>query len=186
MMVEHARYKTMLDALAITGVFNDLFAAGYDTTLRGGRDEPHYLANATEGRVIYFKEDFESSALHEAAHWLIAGEQRRSQEDYGYWYQPNRDADNQRQFESVEVKPQALEWILSMAAAVNFRISADNLSLVDHDTGQFRAAVRQQVLSLIEQGLTGRAAMFADALSKASGIGEDYFDAAHYQELPPQ
>ena len=185
-MVNLTSHSAALDATVITRVFNALFTGDYDTNLRGGRDEPHYLANTAEGHVIYFKEDFQSSALHEAAHWLIACAHRRCQEDYGYWYRPNRDALNQRQFESVEVKPQALEWVLSNAAAVKFRISVDNLALIKHDTEHFRVAVRQQALGLIDRGLPLRAAMFARSLSKASGVGEDYLDAAHYQELPIQ
>jgi len=175
-----------LDAVAITSVFNRLFSSDYDTELCGGWKEPHYLVSGAVGHLIYFKEDFESSALHEAAHWLIAGAKRRTQEDYGYWYQSDRDQSDQQRFESVEIKPQALEWILSNAAAIKFRTSADNLSLVGRDSVGFRTAVRDEALSLIDRGLPPRAARFAASLSTTSGVGEYYFDVNNYLELPAE
>lgn len=185
-MVSQRCERSPLDAVEITSVFNGLFSSDYDTKLRGGWDEPHYVANPVEGHLIYFKEDFESSALHESAHWLIAGAKRRAEEDYGYWYQSSRDRTGQQQFESVEIKPQALEWVLSNAALIKFRVSVDNLGLDGHDTRAFRTAVRDEALSLIERGLPTRAAMFAASLSTASGVGEDYIDIKHYQELPAE
>ena len=39
--------------------------------------------------AIYFARGFYSSALHEIAHWLVAGKERRKLEDFGYWYEPD-------------------------------------------------------------------------------------------------
>jgi elongation factor P hydroxylase len=58
--------------------------------------------------------DYLASALHEVAHWCLAGVERRKLEDYGYWYSPDgRSRGEQSAFENVEARPQALEWILS-------------------------------------------------------------------------
>ena len=49
--------------------------------------------------------------------------------DYGYWYQPDgRDEQTQAEFEKVEVKPQALEWIFTQSLGQEFFLSTDNLS----------------------------------------------------------
>ncbi len=78
--------------------------------------------------VILFAHGYYSSALHEIAHWLVAGEARRKLEDFGYWYEPDgRSAERQREFESAEIKPQAIEWVLATAAGFRYFASADNL-----------------------------------------------------------
>ena len=54
---------------------------------------------------------------------------RRKQVDYGYWYEPDgRDHVQQQAFEQVEVKPQALEWLMALACGVPFEVSCDNLN----------------------------------------------------------
>lgn len=48
---------------------------------------------------------------------MSTGEKRRQLVDFGYWYAPDgRSAEQQELFQAVEVKPQAMEWILSPAA----------------------------------------------------------------------
>jgi len=56
-------------------LFNQCFAESHNTRLEKGGDEPIYLpADASRSyHVIYFAHGFFSSALHECAHWLIAG-----------------------------------------------------------------------------------------------------------------
>jgi elongation factor P hydroxylase len=104
--------------------------------------------------------------LHEIAHWCVAGEARRQLPDYGYWYCPDgRNAEQQKQFEQVEVKPQALEWIFSRAANRRFRVSVDNLNGVETDPTAFRQAVYQQVLFYCDSGLNPRAEQFRRALA---------------------
>ena len=96
--------------------------------LVGGASEPLYLPSGKhrQNAEIHFREDFPSSALHELAHWCLAGKKRREREDYGYWYDAIRDASQQQNFEAVEVMPQSIEWILSVAAGLEFRVSSDN------------------------------------------------------------
>ncbi len=66
--------------------------------------------NSTAIIALFLLMVFYASALHEIAHWCIAGENRCQQVDYGYWYEPNgRSEERQFEFEKVEVKPQALE-----------------------------------------------------------------------------
>lgn len=148
-------------------VFNDCFAKTYNTVLVKGEDEPLYLP-ADENRpyhTLFFAHGFFSSALHECAHWLIAGEARRRQIDFGYWYEPDgRNAEQQKHFERVEVKPQALEWILSVATGYHFRVSLDNLNGIESNPNGFKEAIYQQVLIYCDKGLPERATLFRNAL----------------------
>lgn len=144
-------------------IFNNCFFENYNTQLVKGEDEPLYLP-ADENRphnTLIFAHGFFASALHECSHWLIAGENRRKQVDFGYWYVPDGRTEVQQElFQSVEVKPQAMEWILSMAAGFRFRVSIDNLNGSESDTSAFKLAVYQQVKTYCEQGLSARAALF--------------------------
>jgi hypothetical protein len=149
-------------------LFNQCFGLEYNTKLVKGDDEPIYLP-ADETRpyhAIYFAHGFFSSALHECAHWLIAGSARRQQIDFGYWYEPDgRTAEQQILFQQLEVKPQAIECMLSMAAGYRFQVSVDNLHGQEVDTEGFKTAVQKQVNQYTEQGLPKRAAEFRKALS---------------------
>ena len=148
-------------------LFNRCFQEEYNTQLVKGGDEPIYLP-ADESRsyhALFFARGFFSSALHECAHWLIAGEKRRLQVDFGYWYVPDgRTIEEQTLFQSAEVKPQAMEWILSKAAGYPFRLSIDNLSGEASDSSAFILAVYNQVKIYCEQGLPARAKSFHHAL----------------------
>jgi elongation factor P hydroxylase len=148
-------------------IFNTCFALNYQTKLVKGGDEPIYLP-ADEQRPyheIHFAHGFFRSALHECAHWLVAGEARRKLVDFGYWYAPDgRTAEQQTLFQSVEVKPQALEWLLSVASGHGFCVSIDNLNGEESDTIAFKNAVYQQVCTYIEVGLSERAECFRQAL----------------------
>lgn len=160
----------------LEGLFGQCFWARWRTRLEGGGSEPQYLPGADAGphRLIY-RENFFASALHETAHWCIAGARRRRQEDFGYWYLPDgRDATAQRAFEAVEARPQALEWVFSVAAGVPFRPSADNLTGAGAggDGVAFAQAVAGALHRYLENGLPPRAALFADALSAAYGTGD--------------
>ncbi|CEK09664.1 elongation factor P hydroxylase [Legionella hackeliae] len=148
-------------------IFDNCFAEKYNTRLVKGDDEPIYLP-ADEERpyhAIVFAHGFFSSALHECSHWLIAGKERRKLVDYGYWYEPDgRSAEQQQIFQRVEAKPQALEWILSVAAGYQFRISIDNLNGPALDAEEFKRAIYQQVSLYCKTGLTPRIAHFRNAL----------------------
>lgn len=148
-------------------IFNQCFEQEYNTKLVKGGDEPLYVpANADcPYNAIYFARGFYSSGLHEIAHWLVAGKERRKLEDFGYWYEPDgRSEQQQRLFEQVEVKPQALEWILSTAAGFRYFASVDNLSGNPGDTQPFKQAVYEQVKLYAEKGLPKRAEILRKAL----------------------
>lgn len=154
-------------------IFNKCFSKKYNTQLVKGEDEPVYLP-ADEHRpyhAIFFAHGFFSSALHECSHWLIAGEERRKQIDFGYWYAPDgRTAAEQALFQSMEVKPQAIEWVLSVAAGHPFRVSVDNLNGEEADTNAFKQAVYEQVKKYCKQDLPVRAAFFRSALCRFYGV----------------
>ncbi len=141
-------------------LFNQCFSKEYNTQLVKGEDEPIYLP-ADENRpyhAIFFARGFFASALHECSHWLIAGEKRRQLVDFGYWYVPDgRNAEQQKLFQTAEVKPQAMEWILSMAAGYAFRLSIDNLGGEETDSEAFKNAVYAQVKTYCKEGLSERA-----------------------------
>lgn len=148
-------------------IFNDCFYRQYNTRLVKGDGEPLY-SPANDSRpyhAIYFAHGFYRSALHECSHWFLAGEARRKLEDFGYWYAPDgRDAEQQALFEKVEVKPQAIEWILSVAADHHFCVSVDNLDGVKTDPQPFKNAVFEQVKVYALEGLPERAEAFRKAL----------------------
>ena len=133
-------------------------------TKRGGAHEHE----CEQQHCIYYRENYFASALHEIAHWCIAGPERRQQTDYGYWYAPDgRGAQQQRAFEMAEQKPQALEWIFSIICGTRFSVSVDNLyqSLEATEEGQFVHAVQYTALGYCGNGLPTRASQFASALN---------------------
>ncbi len=149
-------------------VFERTFYKRYQTRLVRGGDEPLYLPAQMAGQAhqVIFARGFFNSALHELAHWCVAGEQRRQLQDYGYWYQPDgRSEAQQREFEQVEVLPQAYEQCFSWACGRAFHISADNLAGNPGDTSAFEAQVHQKTLDLLFSGqLRGRAKELFNAL----------------------
>ena len=97
------------------------------------------------------------------------------QRDFGYWYAPEgRDHVSQRAFEAVEEKPQALEWLFSLACAYPFQVSVDNL---DPETGAlpdtlpFRERVLERARHWQRCGMPSRAALFFSALAREFGTG---------------
>lgn len=154
-------------------LFDDLFRESLRTTLVRGGDEPEYLpASEPEGLArVVFARGFYASALHEISHWCIAGEYRRTLYDYGYWYCPDgRTRQQQQAFEQVEVKPQAIEWLFSLAAGSKFHISVDNLAGDGAaNEAAFRRNVSSQVAIYLQQGLPERAQQFFDALAHFYG-----------------
>lgn len=151
-------------------VFNSSFALSSNTRLFGGANEPLYHPTDVAGHphALYYRQDYFASALHEVSHWCIAGEARRQLPDFGYWYAPEgRSVEQQRAFEAVERKPQALEWYFSKACGYRFQLSADNLELANaggHDLSVFQQAVLEQALIWQREGLPARADIFYRAL----------------------
>lgn len=182
-MTNFAEDPCRRQAAVVIRVFHELFFARYNTRLEGGGAEPLYqpMSDASSAHVIQFTHDYFASALHEVAHWCIAGAERRKLEDYGYWYAPDgRTAAQQQLFEQVEVKPQALEWVFSQAAGSRFRLSADNLSGGLSHSSRFRDSVWRQARSYCEQGLPERAAAFAQGLASEFGV-DDYLNPNLYR-----
>ena len=149
-------------------VVNAEILAAYNTRIVGGYSEPFY--RAAIGKLpaeIRFTRNYERSALHELAHWCIAGPARRQLDDYGYWYVPDgRTAAQQQRFFAVEVKPQAIEKHFCRALTVPFEVSVDNLG--DHaqpGLGAFRHAVDRQFHAYRLECLPARASRLANLLS---------------------
>ena len=153
----------------LIALFNGLFIPSDRTELVGGASEPLYRPATEPGglNAIHFTHDYCASALHEVAHWCIAGKRRRQQLDYGYWYVPDgRNLAQQRSFELVEVKPQALEWVFSRAMGLRFRLSADNLDGSRMISAEFKDRVWRQARVFCTEGLNSRAQRFAARLAQ--------------------
>lgn len=170
----------------IVSVFDTCFSSpdGLNTRLMGGFEEPYYRPASENGaswHQVEFTRDYPASALHEAAHWCVAGESRRKLPDYGYWYAPDgRSSAQQAEFERVEVKPQALEWVFARACGLKFRVSADNLDAGLGPSAVFKRDIWQQVQNYCRDGLPSRARQFAGALARACAQPEPFL-AEHYR-----
>jgi elongation factor P hydroxylase len=140
----------------------------YDTRLVGGFREPFYKANASDSLAeIQFTRDYERSALHELAHWCIAGPARRRMDDYGYWYEPDgRTGKQQARFFEVEAKPQALEKLFCVALDLPFEVSVDNLGNTGIDgIDGFKTRVDRQYALYTATGPPERASEIYGCLS---------------------
>lgn len=175
------------DSSQLIALFEETFMLSENTRLVRGGKEPYYAPKGEDGRPtaeIIFAHGFFSSALHEIAHWCVAGKERRLLPDFGYWYKPDgRTAKEQRVFETVEVKPQALEWIFSRAAGTAFHFSADNLSPDATADGaawaKFQANVAAQARAYVAQ-MPLRAERWAEALAVRYGTGRAWRDPDGY------
>tara|TARA_R110002110_G_scaffold66978_1_gene183085 strand:+ start:187129 stop:187701 length:573 start_codon:yes stop_codon:yes gene_type:complete len=169
----------VLSAERIEHVFNRCFAASCNTLLCGGAAEPFYRpADAPdESHYVYYREDFFASALHEVAHWCIAGRERRLQPDFGYWYVPDgRSPEQQAAFERVECRPQALEWLFAHACGASFHISVDNLDGAQNAAQQssaFAVQVFQAAQFWQQAGLPERADQFYRGLCEEFGTSSE-------------
>lgn len=159
----------------IEACFARCFARSHGTFLVGGAEEPWYEpASGKQPAYIHYRADYASSALHEVAHWCIAGRRRRRLADYGYWYAPDgRSAEQQAAFYRVEARPQALEWLFSRACGVPFHLSLDNL---DGGVGRterlaFARRVVNEARSMRAGRLPPRAAVFLRALALEADQG---------------
>ena len=147
-------------------IFAATFFADYRTVLVPGAAEPFYQApRQDQPAKIFARADYFSSALHEIAHWCVAGARRRAVDDFGYWYEANgRSPAQQRQFEQVEVYPQSLEWAFHVACGKTFLLSADNLDQDNRASCDFAQAVHIKAQALQRQAYPRRAAAFIAAL----------------------
>jgi hypothetical protein len=135
--------------------FNRGAGRRYRTVLVGGAMEPLYLPAAPGCFAeIHYTRDYAQSALHELAHWCIAGARRRALVDYGYWYQPPpRNPAQRDRFFAVESRVQGLELLLARAAGVRFHVSVDDPG---SDPGDFEARVQAAARDWLGSGLPER------------------------------
>ncbi|MFB6348299.1 elongation factor P hydroxylase [Moraxella sp. ZJ142] len=133
-------------------VFDNPHLPQMPTILVRGKGEPEYFpAEHHKPACIEFAHGFFQSALHEISHWCIAGKKRRVLNDFGYWYEADgRDEQTQALFEQVEIKPQAVECLLTLACGRYFYVSQDNLN-ADFDTSgsTFAADVYAQAMAYL-------------------------------------
>jgi elongation factor P hydroxylase len=101
-----------------------------DLSIEGGADEPFYQAAKDNAKaVIYFRDNYPRSLLHELSHYCLAGDRRRMLDDFGYWYSPcGRSAEEQNKFEMVEARPQGLEKVMCEILKIKFSASIDDFS----------------------------------------------------------
>ena len=159
-------------------LFNETFKESHFTELEGGAIEPYYQPG-TPNRVV-FRSDYIRSALHEVAHWSLAGANRRTVADYGYWYTPSeRGPASQRAFFLVEARPQAIEWLFCDAWQLSFFPSLDNFSpeLKGSDLSRFKKRIVIWRHRYMQQGLPKRAALFLSVLE--SNIPSDPARCSH-------
>ena len=162
------------NADALIPLFQQCFFSDYNTLLVGDAPEPLYTPPTDDqpAKVIFTK-DYFASALHEIAHWCIAGEHRRTLEDYGYWYEPDgRTAEQQALFETVEVEPQAMEWVFTLCCNRPFRVSSDNLNNGMGASQTFKKNVYNKAIDYLENGMPERPQHFARALARYFRDGE--------------
>lgn len=169
---DYFQLKRMPVAQDVERVFNGTFSVSHNTVLLGGAAEPFYRPADKECPVsrIFYREDYVSSSLHEVSHWLVAGAERRLLPDWGYWYAPDgRNPAQQAAFEQMEVKPQALEWLLHIACGLRFQVSLDNLAEHAGSGRLFKDRVYDQVCANIRQGVNARTQQFYQVLAQTFG-----------------
>jgi elongation factor P hydroxylase len=152
----------------ISALFNGSVGQAFATRLQGGASEPFYQpATHTQPATIFYREDFIRSALHEVAHWCLAGAARRALPDYGYWYSDDdRALAAQSAFFAVEVRPQALEAAFCEELGIAFRPSADNLSIdiPEQLLKRFSSQISECLSQWQRAGYPERAAQFLNVL----------------------
>lgn len=134
-------------------LFNNHQLAQMPTMLIRGDGEPEYFpSDGNSPARIEFAHGFFQSALHEISHWCVAGAARRTMNDFGYWYEADgRNQETQAIFEQVEITPQAIECLLTLALGRYFYVSQDNLN-AEFDTSKstFAADVYDKACRYLE------------------------------------
>lgn len=172
----------------LINLFNTLFAKHHVQLVRGEHEPEYFPAVDTEPARIEFAHGFFSSALHEIGHWCVAGSARRQLADFGYWYAPDgRSSAQQQAFERVEIKPQALECLFTLACKRSFQVSQDNL-FADFDTlhSTFAKDVYQQASHYIAspQALPNDAQTLLQALLMVCSSKNIRTQVQQYIKLP--
>lgn len=122
--------NTLNDDELCAVLIQNLSEALPELEIQGGADEPFYEA-AKDGKkaVLYFRDNYPRSLLHELSHYCLAGDRRRKLDDFGYWYFPcGRTEEEQLLFEQVEARPQGLEKAMCEAIGIKFSPSLDDFS----------------------------------------------------------
>ena len=134
----------------------------------GGAAEPLYVpAAANQKAQLFYRENFAASALHEAAHWCIAGANRRTREDFGYIYvPPPRSVTQQEKFFASELRTQSLESLFAEQAGVKFIPSADNLLVGTCEFSFQLSAQREITFDWVMHTVDTRAKRFFQALGR--------------------
>jgi len=131
----------------IAGAFNARLSRVHNTVLVGGGHEPLYLpARRGAKAMIRYTRDYARSALHELAHWALAGPSRLDLEDYGLWYvPPPRTPAHQAAFFAAERRVQAVESLFCGACGLPFCVSADNFG---SELDEFASRVAESAQSM--------------------------------------
>ncbi len=165
-------------------LLNNQYLGQYNTCIVGGFDEPFYQASQSgQMAQIQFSHDYIRSALHELAHWCVAGDQRRKQDDYGYWYAADgRNQQQQDEFYKVEIKPQAIEWAFSIVLGIAFEASVDNLATQVEGVDEFNNNLKKQFSKYATNGFPKRTQEILSLLANYRGI-EDFMGEINKREV---
>ena len=150
-------------------IFSDCFRNSYDTVLVAGDDEPYYQPDQAMSRIKWcLRTAFLPQRYTKPRIGVLRVNSVGSSSITAIGMNPMGVMQQQREFEQVERKPQALEWLFSLCAGFKFDVSVDNLSGVEVDRYAFRKEVAQQLESYLETDLLPpRAKTFAKALCRA-------------------
>jgi len=153
-------------------LLNSKYLNKYNAIIIGGFEEPFYKAPVKhKSAEIQFSYDYIRSALHELAHWCVAGVERRKKDDYGYWYASDgRNQQQQNEFFQVEIKPQAIEWAFSIMCGVKFEPSIDNLHNSVIGVDEFKNNVFDQLNYYLDIRFNPRTAELIHVLAKHQNI----------------
>lgn len=167
----------------LMGWFKQWFRHRHTILVKGKHEPEYFAATDTEPAKIVFAHGFFASCLHEISHWCVAGQKRRLLNDFGYWYAPDgRNEQQQQQFEQVEILPQGIECLLTLACSKPFKVSKDNL-FADFDTNQstFESDVQAQAVKFWQTGekLSTDAKVLLSYLTKLRPLPLTTFDIHH-------
>ncbi len=162
----------MIELDELLRLLNEQYLHKYNTKLIAGFDEPFYKAAINNKPAeIQFSHDHIRSALHELAHWCVAGVERRKLNDYGYWYaKDGRNQQQQDEFFKVEIKPQAIEWVFSIICGVKFEASVDNLNNSVVGVEEFKRNLSVQMDSFVKNGFSKRVKEIIEIISSRQKI----------------
>ena len=152
-----------LSHFEVAAVFNCTFS-DHGVVMHGGYREPMYIPG-TDAAEIRYTLNHTASALHEAAHWCIAGRRRRRYTDYGYFYEPPpRSGMDRARFEDVEIEAQSVEVLFAEAAGSQFQPSGDDVGAPLFLVEAFGHRILERARERRQVGLPKRADKFRAAL----------------------